>query len=298
MFILKIYNLDIKNCVNLIFHNNDIIPRNPWCCRCVGNVELWVVAGITLVDTTLGIVICVLFVRRLLLILAHNLRDKKPKNRIRATLSSAKPPKTPQSVQSVSTVNFESAEHTNKQSQDQDVIIDVMVHDCDTWKVLQKFTLLTVFAIATTFASLALAVLLELGGLWVSIDMMINCWCVILMFHSHRGLYQIMCLRLQKCAISRTCLTICACNCCCCKIEITKRQNSARHIDMMIATNQTISTSIDGKLNVDATKNGEPNGVFSAKQSVDGNKLNVIGDGMQRVNSTSIELVATQQSDL
>mmetsp|Transcript_45781 Transcript_45781/g.40996 ORF Transcript_45781/g.40996 Transcript_45781/m.40996 type:complete len:441 (-) Transcript_45781:86-1408(-) len=306
----------------LIIHGGADVSLHPTHKICIGTPELWVVGIITLVDFVLGIIISILFIRRLLIILAKTVRVKSTKkpsqsvtNRIKSDWNGMNVAPKLQTVstrsQSQSVINTD--KHEIKNHEPEDVMMDIMMEDCNTWKVLQKFTLLTVLAITTTLASLVFAVLFEIAPIWISIDMMINCWCVMLMFHSHHGLYKIMCLRLQKCAISRICLTICACNCGCCKIG-GKKRNSNAGTEMVIKTElqQTrtesmIHTATSTKLNNETSDSNivhhKDSQTVSRKESI---VMDVIDeqteydqDGMEsidRVNTTTMESNPTLES--
>ena len=93
--------------------------------------------------------------------------------------------------------------------------IEQLNHENLTWTILGKSTLLTFIALTTSEICLVLAGVLELEALWTSIDSMVNCWCVMLIFAIHRKIYRIGCERLQNKIITSQCISCCSCNCCC-----------------------------------------------------------------------------------
>ena len=71
-------------------------------------------------------------------------------------------------------------------------------HNNLTWKILGKSTLLTFIALASSEICLVLAGVLELEALWTSIDSVVNCWCVMLIFAIHKKIYAFGCEKLQN----------------------------------------------------------------------------------------------------
>ena len=98
-------------------------------------------------------------------------------------------------------------------------IVNSIMNDKLAWDALNKFTLLAVLSILTTLTSLTLAAFFSVASLWISIDTMINSWCIVLMFGAHKKLYVSLCGSLQKLTISIKCLSCYSCHCCCCKIR-------------------------------------------------------------------------------
>lgn len=255
-----------------IFHGSADIYYHSTHKMCIATPVLWIVATITLVDFVLGVIISILFIRRLLIILTHTVRAKASKKTVTDWNGSIP-------IQTVGTRSQSMVhQNVNDKRHNQDTMMDIMMQDCNTWKVLQKFTLLTVLAITTTLTSLVFAVLFGVAAVWISIDMMINGWCVILMFHSHHGLYKKMCMRLQKCAISRMCLTVCACNCCCCKIKAKKEESE------MVDRKITDST-------MESVKRKE-----SIVMDVIDDETKIEIESIERVPTTTIESNASQAS--
>merc|ERR1711902_160910 len=82
------------------------------------------------------------------------------------------------------------------------------------WGILVKSTMLTFIALITTETSLILMMVLGVSTIWISIDCMVNCWCIMLMFAVHKPLYFKMCGRLEP-LISNKCLLCYSCHCCC-----------------------------------------------------------------------------------
>lgn len=198
---------------------------------CVGNAALWVIGTIPVVDFVVGIMISILFTRRLLMILANtsNIKNKcrPPKQtQITTTISNIDTVcninKKTNDIDTINTVEPKVPQFDTVRTTSRDIIIDVMIQDTNTWRILKKFTLLTVLAIGTTLGSLILCALFEIPALWISIDMIINCWCVLLMFHVHNDCYIKMCSRLQRYTTSMICLNLCACNCCCCRMHLSR----------------------------------------------------------------------------
>ena len=50
--------------------------------------------------------------------------------------------------------------------------------------------------------------------MWIALDFIVNCWCIILMFKSYNKPYNICCNKCEKC-VGIKCLKYYSCNCCC-----------------------------------------------------------------------------------
>eukprot|EP01083_Nonionella_stella_P008489 24503_1 len=106
------------------------------------------------------------------------------------------------------------------------------------WRLFNKFTVLTIFAVFTTFCSMILAYIFGLYRGWVSIDTMINSWCIVLMFSVYDKLYIRLCDQLQK-ITKLECFLICfGCNCCCCQvsnsyIDSNPKTTNANNVDVV-----------------------------------------------------------------
>ena len=92
--------------------------------------------------------------------------------------------------------------------------MNLIMFECQ-WQILGKSTLLTFIALVSSEICLLLAGILEVEALWTSIDTMVNCWCVMLIFAAHRDLYKLGCEKLQHKIITIRCISCCSCNCCC-----------------------------------------------------------------------------------
>ena len=79
-------------------------------------------------------------------------------------------------------------------------------------EVIRKSTLLSLVALLTTELSLALMVF-GVTQLWISMDCMVNCWCILLIFRLHDRIFQSLCCLCQRC-IGVRCLSCYSCNCC------------------------------------------------------------------------------------
>ena len=84
----------------------------------------------------------------------------------------------------------------------------------ETIKILTKSTLLTFIAIITNQVALIISGILGLSSLWTSVNSVINCCCVILMFKCHHGCYDKLCGHCTK-IITIDCLYCYSCDCIC-----------------------------------------------------------------------------------
>eukprot|EP01084_Bolivina_argentea_P237920 399745_1 len=112
-----------------------------------------------------------------------------------------------------------------------------------SWDALNKFTLLAIIAICTTLTSLILSAVFELSSLWISIDTMINTWCVLLLFSPYKKLYVSICKTCQNCCITDRCLSLYGCNCGCCKIETPLNVQKVISMQSMQSVQITPTTS-------------------------------------------------------
>ena len=124
-------------------------------------------------------------------------------------------------------------------------VADAIMNDKLAWDALNKFTLLTVLSIFTTLFSLILSAIFEVASLWISMDTMVNCWCLLLIFGPHKKLYVSLCGNIQKVTISVKCLSYYSCHCCCCKIKPSKWNER----DIKSTTKSTADLSVTSRSN-------------------------------------------------
>ena len=81
---------------------------------------------------------------------------------------------------------------------------------------IYKFTLLTFIYIASTFCTLTFCVIFgNYSILWMSVDTIIGTIATALMFSVHSGIYNQLCLKLQKVCVSVACIELYSCHYCC-----------------------------------------------------------------------------------
>ena len=124
---------------------------------------------------------------------------------------------------------------------------EAIMNDKLAWDALNKFTLLTVSSIFTTLFSLLLSAIFEIPSLWISLDTMVNCWCLLLIFGPHKKLYVFLCGNIQKVTISVKCLSYYSRHCCCCKIKPYKWET--KDIKCTASTAELSCTSRSNTLN-------------------------------------------------
>lgn len=88
--------------------------------------------------------------------------------------------------------------------------LDTVSRECFTYDVLQKTLVLTTIALLTTPMSLILGAIVGMVGFWVSVDFMISCWMVMLMFAKHNWIYEHLCEHLEV-MVTVNCLSIYSC---------------------------------------------------------------------------------------
>ena len=144
------------------------------------------------------------------------------------SISSPRSPRSMSMTKSVQSMHAQFSKHRTMRSNSNRKIMNVMMQDTLIWRALNKFTLLTFISVFTTLLSLVLAGIFGLGGLWVSIDAIVNCWCVLLCFKQHERLYKWICCNNGENVICVECLSWYSCNCCC---EIVPASASAGNDD-------------------------------------------------------------------
>eukprot|EP01084_Bolivina_argentea_P258163 435124_1 len=109
-----------------------------------------------------------------------------------------------------------------------DKTFNISREDC-TWDILLKSSILTFIALFTTQISLILMIVIGVSTMWVSIDSIINIWCIMLMFSVHTSLYSKICSKAESC-ISYKCLLCYSYHCCYpIKREIKLETNVSNH---------------------------------------------------------------------
>merc|ERR1719461_555845 len=86
--------------------------------------------------------------------------------------------------------------------------------DSKIYGVLKRNSILTVVALLTTNISIVMAVVIGVSTAWTSVDSVLNCVCVMLMFTVHEKAYKGICGYLER-HVNDRCLMCCACTCCC-----------------------------------------------------------------------------------
>eukprot|EP01083_Nonionella_stella_P100306 282713_1 len=80
--------------------------------------------------------------------------------------------------------------------------------------VIRKSVILSLLAIISTQCSMALSVVVGINLMWISLDMMINAWCIMLMFSFHNRIYSFCCDCVSN-QVSIGCIACCSCDCFC-----------------------------------------------------------------------------------
>ena len=166
-----------------------------------------------------------------------------------------------------STKNVTPVPITNiKRSNSNRKIMNVMMQDTMIWKALNKFTLLTFISVFTTLISIILAGIFELAALWISIDTIINCWCVLLCFKVHRKMYRFICCGNGRNLIGVKCLSWYSCNCCCPIIAITTNNKSDLTKPPKLAKSTTTLSSYTSKTETQCENNDAAAAAYEKEQ--------------------------------
>eukprot|EP01083_Nonionella_stella_P120383 360679_1 len=80
--------------------------------------------------------------------------------------------------------------------------------------LLKKFVVLSLNALVSSQLSLILCIVIALSSMWISLDCVINTWCILLSFKSHDNMYFRICVHSHRC-IGYKCLQCWSCVCCC-----------------------------------------------------------------------------------
>ena len=131
----------------------------------------------------------------------------------------------------INTVNHASVDSLESNQNVQNNICDAMQDDV-TRKILKRSTLLTSIALFTTTLSLLFSAVLGLTAMWIALDMMVNSWCIILMFKPYHGIYIICCGKMENC-VGIKCLRYYSCNCCC-SISDENHEENKRGLELEI----------------------------------------------------------------
>ena len=181
-------------------------------------------------DVIISVIISILFARRMLLLNASL-------NERRLSHFQQCPPNAP-------SVNVEDKNVKRKSHVFHDTILDN-----STWIMLQRSTLLTFITLFTSQIAIGLGAVLKLEALWCSIDSMVNCWCIMLIFVVHDKIYNVLCGKLQDKIITVGFMGCWSCNCCCQIRDASKivddektKQNEKEIVEKVVDTPSTIST--------------------------------------------------------
>ena len=124
-----------------------------------------------------------------------------------------------------------------------------------TLELLSKSTLLTFIALSTTVLSLIAGGIIGVVPLFVSLDMMVNVLCIMLMFIVHEELYNFCCAKAQP-LVTAKCLRCCSCACFC---RITDGQSNVSTDLKLPADKRTMDCVISNNLNLVDTNKKEEN---------------------------------------
>eukprot|EP01084_Bolivina_argentea_P303755 524529_1 len=80
------------------------------------------------------------------------------------------------------------------------------------YRTLIRSSLLSFIALLTTQTSILLMAIIGLDSIWMSLDFMVNGWCVVLMFSAHNTMYTLLCGYCER-MISMKCISCISCAC-------------------------------------------------------------------------------------
>eukprot|EP01084_Bolivina_argentea_P224760 379996_1 len=115
-------------------------------------------------------------------------------------------------------------------------ITNVMMDD-EVLHILSKTSFLCYIMVVSTTLSLIFSGIISMSLSWLSLDFMVNCWCVLLMFAAHQRLYTICCSECEKLMVTIKCLSCLSCNCCCqIKLANPKMETAKANVETAKAT--------------------------------------------------------------
>eukprot|EP01083_Nonionella_stella_P074499 202120_1 len=117
----------------------------------------------------------------------------------------------------------------------------------DLLNLLRKVTLLALIVIFTTLSMYVFIAFFELYALWLSIDAMINQWCIVLMYRAHDKLYLCLCNKPESALISMRCL-----QCYSCRQHKTEDTEQASERKKSSSELQTSDSKTDCALEIEA----------------------------------------------
>ena len=83
-----------------------------------------------------------------------------------------------------------------------------------SWRIATKSTYLTCVALLSTPLCIGLLVFIHHHTtILLSIDSMINCWCIMLMINTSKKIYDKLCVRMEHRIITTKCILYYSCNC-------------------------------------------------------------------------------------
>eukprot|EP01084_Bolivina_argentea_P250532 419796_1 len=210
--LLMVYSISISFLVVFIGHGYYDNVHN----RCLIDLPMWLMGVWGFIDIFICSSISILFARRLLFLNLHLLSKENA-------------------------INISSATSTNVNEQMVDIMYAIDIKDI-TWTIVTKSTLLSMIALISSISFIVLVGTIFLFktflGTISSIDAIINVWCVMLMFSTHKKLYDKICKRME-CCVSIKCLSYYSCTACCVRISTQSKTIKLEHSK----TNQTVSTN-------------------------------------------------------
>eukprot|EP01084_Bolivina_argentea_P311728 539615_1 len=186
---------------------------------CVANYPFWINGLGAIIDIAFLIVISIMFARRLIL------------------LNVCLPTRNPE-LSTTSSMRSMSDLHNNNSNRTENILNGRM------WKLLKKSTGLTFIALVTTELSLLLSGVLGIQTIWTSLDSVVNCLCIILMFQKNHKIYKALLFDkfIERC-ISIKCLACYSCAYCCQvkmldQIQLTKSASEQSQQTNTVAENR------------------------------------------------------------
>eukprot|EP01084_Bolivina_argentea_P316134 547912_1 len=194
-------------CVMVFTTSFNIIPMT----ICSVQFPVIIYAILIFGDSFIGILISIICTRKLMAVGISN----NSSTRSRISRCPSESTCTPTAETQPSPVIYPEVPDTPVASIPQQLPFDLFNRDRITWAVVNKFTLLTLISICSTFFTLMFCAIFGGLQLWMTVDTIINSGTVMLMFAAHHKIYTKLCLKIQNKIISIKCLSYYSCHYCC-----------------------------------------------------------------------------------
>ena len=146
--------------------------------------------------------------------------------------------------------------------------ISEKVENAPHFDILNKSTLLTCMALGTNELCLLLSGMLGFTSLWSSLNSMVNCWCIMLMFTCHDKMFEKLCGRCKG-VVNTTCLNCYSCNWLCRIIVPEKEEVKDKDMDVKQVPDLTAMDRVNsGSKSVTTTGTGTSTDVHERNETV------------------------------